>query len=170
VQPRFALVHDVTVARATAGAFGYPVVLKPRGMGASIGVVRVNGPDELDEAFRISEAAGHGGAPAYEGGVLVEEFLTGPEISVDGALRDGGYTPFCLAHKRIGPAPFMEEIGHLVDPADPLLTDPGLLEVLATAHRVLGVRDGITHTELKLTPRGPAIVEVNARLGGDLIP
>jgi hypothetical protein len=51
-----------------------------------------------------------------------------------------------------------------------LWADDELLRVLAEAHRAAGVRDGITHTEVKLTDRGPVIVEINARIGGDLIP
>jgi hypothetical protein len=42
--------------------------------------------------------------------------------------------------------------------------------VLTEAHRALGVTDAVTHTEVRLSPAGPVIVEVNARLGGDLIP
>jgi biotin carboxylase len=147
-------------------------VLKPRGMGASIGVVRVASADELDASFAIAERASHGGAPAYEGGVLVEALLDGPEISVDGAVlpAGGGYRPFCLARKRIGLAPYFEEIGHTVDAGDPLLRDSKLIAMLEAAHRALGLGTGITHTEVKLTARGPVIVEVNARLGGDLIP
>jgi biotin carboxylase len=170
VQPRYAVVQDAATARAAARSFGYPVILKPRGMGASIGVVRAGADDETEAGFLIAEAASHAGSPSYEGGVLVEEFLHGPEISVDGVVVGGAYEPMFVARKRVGPEPFMEEIGHVVDAADPLLHDADIRRVLSTAHRALGVRDGITHTEVKLTPRGPAIVEVNARLGGDLIP
>lgn len=169
-QPRFAYVTDSAAARAAADEFGYPVVLKPRGMGASIGVVRALGPAGIDAAFTLAERASYGGAPAYEGGVLVEEFLTGPEISIDGVSFQGEYRPFCLARKRTGLDPYFEEIGHLVTADDPLLADPELVHVLTEAHRAIGVRDGSTHTEVKLTGRGPAIIEVNARLGGDLIP
>jgi len=66
--------------------------------------------------------------------------------------------------------PYFEEVGHIVDAADPLLADPGLAAVLAAAHRALGFTDGITHAEFKLTGDGPVVIEVNARLGGDLIP
>ncbi|WP_027341489.1 ATP-grasp domain-containing protein [Hamadaea tsunoensis] len=170
VQPRFAYVTSVEEAASKAAEFGYPVVLKPRGMGASIGVIRADGPDDVAHAFAVAEAGSYGGSPSYEGGVLVEEFLTGPEISVDGAVVGGAYTPMFLAHKQIGLEPYFEEVGHVVDAADPLLSDEALLATLRTAHEALGVKDGITHTEVKLTPRGPAIVEVNARLGGDLIP
>ncbi|MEU3744009.1 MULTISPECIES: ATP-grasp domain-containing protein [Streptomyces] len=169
-QPRYRHVTSLDAARAAAVEFGFPVVLKPRGMGASIGVVRADDETALDHAYEVAERGSHGGNPAYEGGVLVEEMLVGPEISVDGAVVAGAYKPFVLARKQTGMEPYFEETGHVVDAADPLLSDAGLLDVLTRAHRALGVQDGITHTEVKLTPAGPAIVEVNGRLGGGLIP
>jgi biotin carboxylase len=66
--------------------------------------------------------------------------------------------------------PYFEELGHIVDGADELLSDPRVLDTLSMAHNAIGYRYGITHTELKLTARGPVIVEINGRLGGDLIP
>jgi hypothetical protein len=169
-QPAFALVTTVAEAAAAAERIGFPVVVKPRGMGASAGVVRVNGPAELAEAFGITARASHAGPPDFEQGVLVEEMVTGPEISVDGVVTAGEYRAFCTARKQLGPAPWFEEVGHIVDPSDPLTADPGLRDMLVRAHRVLGLADGITHTEVRLTARGPVIIEVNGRLGGDLIP
>lgn len=169
-QPRFALVHSVEEAATAADAIGYPVVLKPRGMGASIGVVRVAQAADLAWAFDIAHQASYGGNPAYEGGVLVEELVTGTEISVDGMVHQGRYEPLFLARKQVGPAPYFEEIGHVVDPDDELLSEGSLRDVLARAHRSLGLDTGITHTEVMLSQRGPVVIEVNARLGGDLIP
>jgi len=169
-QPRFALVSDLPAAVEAAARIGYPVVTKPRGMGASVGVARADDPAGLAAAFGIAERARRAGPPVYEDGVLIEELVDGPEISIDGAVFGGRYQPFCLARKDLGPPPYFEEIGHLVDAADPLAEDPALAELLAEAHRSLGVRDGVTHTEVRLTSRGPVIIEVNARLGGDLIP
>jgi biotin carboxylase len=169
-QPRFALAYTLDEARRAADEVGYPLVIKPRGMGASIGVVRVHGPGELDAAFAVSEKTSHEGAPAYEGGVILEEYLEGAEISVDGAVSGGEYQPFCVGHKRVGLEPYFEEIGHVVAAEDPLLADAELIKVLTEAHRLLGLGPGMTHTEVRFTSRGPAIIEVNARLGGDLIP
>jgi carbamoylphosphate synthase large subunit len=169
-QPWFAVVHDIAEAVAAADRIGFPVVAKPRGMGASVGVVRAERPAELSGAFEGAERARHAGPPVYEDGILIEELVEGPEISVDGAVSDGEYRPFCLARKQLGAPPYFEEVGHVVDAADPLLADPALLAVLSDAHRALGVVDGVTHTEIRLTARGPVIIEVNARLGGDLIP
>ncbi|MEA2664088.1 MAG: hypothetical protein QOI11_1032, partial [Candidatus Eremiobacteraeota bacterium] len=169
-QPRFQMVRTLEEAQAAAEATGYPLVLKPQGMGASIGVIRVDGPAELADAFAMSLKSSYGGNPTYEGGVLVEEMLVGPEISIDGAVFDGEYIPLFLARKSVGLPPFFEEVGHVVDPADPLLADREFLDVLSRAHRAAEFEYGMTHTEVMLTKRGPAIVEINGRLGGDLIP
>lgn len=170
LQPQFALAATLAEAADAAARIGYPVVLKPRGMGASAGVVLVTSPDDLAEAYRITTRASHAGPLDFEQGLLVEECVEGPEISVDGAITGGEYHAFCLARKQLGPPPCFEETGHIVDAHDPLTRDQSLLTMLAEAHRVLGLQDGITHTEIKLTARGPVIIEVNGRLGGDLIP
>jgi hypothetical protein len=75
-----------------------------------------------------------------------------------------------VARKEVGYQPYFEEVGHVVDAADPLLTDTGLMRIVQDTHTALDFADGMTHTELKLTQGGPKIIEVNGRLGGDLIP
>lgn len=157
-------------ARRAAEAIGYPVVVKPRGLAASIGVLRVDDASALADAYTAAREGFFPGVPVYDAGVLVEEYLDGEEISVDSVLFEGSCMPMVLARKRVGFDPFFEETGHVVDGSDPLLGDPGLRHVLADCHAALGVEHGITHTEIRLTSRGPRVVEVNARLGGDLIP
>ena len=169
-QPRFALVQSQHEAVSAGGEVGYPLVLKPRGMGASVGVVQVDRPTDLEAAFAVATHASRFGPPTFDDGVLMEEMVEGMEISVDGAVVEGEYQPFCLARKRTGLAPYFEEVAHLVDPVDDLLQDPGLREILDAAHQALGVRNGVTHTEVRLAERGLVVIEVNARLGGDLIP
>jgi hypothetical protein len=169
-QPRFGLAHTAAEAVRMAESFGYPVVVKPRGMAASIGVVRADSRAEVTAAFGAAERASRSGPPAYEGKALVEDLVVGPEISVDGAVSHGEYQPYCVARKQVGFYPSFEETGHIVDGADPLLVDPDLRQVLAGAHRALGLRDGMTHAELRLSDGGWVVIEVNARLGGDLIP
>jgi biotin carboxylase len=169
-QPQFEFVRDEIEAVAVADRIGYPVVVKPRAGGASIGVSLAENADAVRKAFHVAQDASFNGAPAYMGGALVEEYLDGPEISVDGAVVDGEYLPMFLARKKVGMYPYFEELGHVVDPGDELLADRRLTGMLAAAHRAIGFRYGTTHTEIKLTRRGPVIVEINGRLGGDLIP
>jgi biotin carboxylase len=102
--------------------------------------------------------------------VLVEQYLDGPEISVDAAWLDGEPTVGFVAHKQCDFPPYFEEVGHLVRADDPLLHDPQVLEVLSAAHAAVGYTTGWTHTELRLSADGPKVVEINARVGGDRIP
>ncbi|MFG2815699.1 acetyl-CoA carboxylase biotin carboxylase subunit family protein [Streptomyces sp. NPDC048410] len=169
-QPRFAYVDTAEEALTAAAEIGYPVIVKPRGMGASIGVVLAADAGEVAGAFRTADEASQIGAVPYRSGALVEEYLEGPEISIDAAVVDGEYHPMFVARKQVGLFPYFEEIGHHVAADDPLRTDETLLGMVRAAHRAIGYRYGITHTEVKLTARGPVIVEINGRLGGDLIP
>jgi predicted ATP-grasp superfamily ATP-dependent carboligase len=168
-QPQSVLVSDVDEALATAESIGYPVVLKPRAMAASLGVVRVDSPAELKGRFAFARDITIPGAWRYDQ-VLVEECVTGEEISVDSAVHAGEVHPMFVARKQIGYAPYFEEVGHVVDGADPLLADESIARLLHDAHLALGFTDGMTHTELMMTAAGPKVIEVNARLGGDLIP
>jgi biotin carboxylase len=169
-QPRSVLVANESQAAAAAGEMGYPVVLKPRAMGGSLGVVLAGTPAELAPTFEFARDCEVPGSWRYDEGVLVEQYVPGPEVSVDTAVHHGELMPMFVARKRIGYPPYFEEVGHVVDAADPLLADPGLAHVMRAAHEALGFTDGITHAEYKLTPDGPKVIEVNARLGGDLIP
>lgn len=170
-QPRSIVVDTLEQARQAAAEIGYPVVLKPRAIAASLGVVLAQDEAGLLEHFAFARETMVPGALAYdELAVLVEEYADGPEISVDSAVFHGRVHPICLAHKELGYPPYFEEIGHLVDGAEPMLSDPGLIAALEQAHAALGFTDGMTHTEYRLTPSGPKLIEVNARLGGDLIP
>lgn len=170
-QPRSIVVDTLEQARAAAAEIGYPVVLKPRAIAASLGVVLAHDEAGLLEHWAFARETMVPGALAYdEFAVLVEEYADGPEISVDSAVFHGRVHPICLAHKELGYPPYFEEIGHFVDGAEPMLSDPGLLAALQQAHAALGFTDGMTHTEYRLTPSGPKLIEVNARLGGDLIP
>jgi biotin carboxylase len=165
------LVDSLAEARAAAAGVGYPLVLKPRALNASIGVVKVDAPEQLAARFRVARGAVSPGATELApGGVLVEEYLDGPEVSADAAWQEGRMTLAFVARKQLGFPPYFEEIGHLVDGRDPLLDDARLREVLTAAHAAIGFQTGWTHTEVRITGAGPKVVEINARMGGDRIP
>ncbi|MFE2375741.1 ATP-grasp domain-containing protein [Streptomyces sp. NPDC059398] len=162
-------VHSHAEAVEAAEALGLPVVVKPRGLAGSIGVSLVTDPGGLARAFEQACTSSFPGISALDG-AIVEEYLEGPEISVDCAVSEGAVRIVNVARKQLGFAPYFEETGHLVAPWRDEPWADEIRSVVARAHTVLGIRTGVTHTELRLTPTGPRVVEVNGRLGGDFIP
>lgn len=169
---RFAEATDEDTAVQQAEAIGFPVVVKPRSMAGSAGVQRADTPTEVRSAYESAATATVLGLHDYATpGTLVEEYLTGPEISVEClVLPDDDIRIIAVTRKTLGPEPRFLEVGHQVDAADPLLDDPAIAEITTAALQALGVRLGAAHIELRLTPTGPRVIEVNGRIGGDLIP
>lgn len=157
-------------ALAAAEAIGYPVVIKPRAMAASIGVVRADTPAELVAGFAMSSAINHPVFTRTQQDVLVEEYLDGPEVSVESLVIDGNVHCVALTRKQVGAAPYFEEIGHVVATTELLPETKAIYELVQAAHRALGVTMGATHAEVRLTRSGPRMIELGLRLGGDLIP
>jgi biotin carboxylase len=168
-QPASIAVASIAQAHSAAREIGYPVILKARALAGSIGVVRVDSPELLEEAF-VAARAKQLTVPQPSPSVLVEQYLTGPEISIDAAMVAGTLHILVLARKSLGFSPYFEEVGHTVSAADPLLGNAELSDQLSRIHRVLGIDHTVTHSEFRLTPDGPRLVEINARLGGDFIP
>ncbi|WP_331719344.1 ATP-grasp domain-containing protein [Streptomyces sp. NBC_00158] len=165
---RFHLAGSVAEAVSAAAAIGYPVVVKPRGRAASVAVQIVRSEAELRAAFDFARTSEN--AAIEDGLVLIEEFLVGPEISVDSWVLDGRVEPYAIALKRTGYAPFFEEVAHVVGTVLDPETEAAVREVVVRSNLALGIDRTVTHTELMLTADGPKVIEVNGRLGGELIP
>lgn len=166
---RYGLARDADEAHAVAESIGYPVVVKPRSLGGSFGVTVVSGAAELATAYQLATTSRLPGVPGGDG-VLVEEYLNGPEISVESVVVDGDARPVLVARKRLGAPPYFEELGHLVDRWRDEPWAAEVVELVRAAHRAVGVDWGVTHTEIRLTTRGARLIELNGRLAGDLIP
>ena len=138
-QARSVPVSSADEAAAVAHSIGYPVIVKPRASARASASASRTTKASSEAAYAHARDAHEDGVPRFDAGVLVEEYMDGPEISVDAACASGTLTPLFLARKMTGFYPHFEETGHLVDPADPLLTDPRLREVLETAHRAIGL-------------------------------
>ncbi|GAA4782144.1 ATP-grasp domain-containing protein [Streptomyces ziwulingensis] len=152
-------------AEAAAERIGYPVVLKPASHAGAIGVLRVDDRDQLTAAYQAAEQTAGQGTESTS--VLVEEFLDGPEISVECVTYRGTTTVVAVNRKTISPPPHFEQLAHRIDAADPLL---GLVAPAARAAvEALGITTGVSHIEMRLVHGRPRLIEVNGRLAGDMI-
>ncbi|MFJ2217839.1 ATP-grasp domain-containing protein [Streptomyces sp. NPDC101062] len=155
-----------------ADTIGYPVVVKPRSQAGSAGVVRADNRTQIREAYERASSETLPGLEQYgPAGVLVEECLEGAEISVETAVLGAGQSRILAVTRKVpAPSGTTQEYGHVIDAADPLLHDAELAHVISAAVDVLGLTSGVLCIEVMLTATGPRIVEVNGRLGGDLLP
>jgi biotin carboxylase len=160
---RYADAPDWRSARALLQGFDLPVVVKPTRLSGSRGVVLVHDLDEFEAWGAALDEMD------YTGPVLVEEYLTGPEFSVETISVHGEHHVIGVTDKRLGAPPLFVEVGH-AHPA-PASVDAATIGALVVATlTVAGYRTGPAHTELRVTPSGPRIIESQARLGGDRIP
>jgi biotin carboxylase len=167
--PAYAAVTSPGAAVAAAHRVGLPCVVKPVTGSGSVGVRLCRTPDEVAAAASAVLDPGDG-EPARslppQDAVLVEAYADGPEYSVE--LLHG--TPVGVTRKHLGPEPYFVETGHDF-PAPLPAGDRERLERTATAAlAALGLGWGASHVELRLTPAGPVLIEVNPRLAGGMIP
>ncbi len=139
---------------------GGPVILKPAAGTSSQAVFEVAGPQDAEDVWRAFEAAGGRGP-------IAEEYLDGPEISVESFSYDGKHTVLAVTDKLVGSG--FVETGHTQPSA---LPPPVLAETAALVRAFLdavGLTEGPAHTEVKITRKGPRILESHNRIGGDKI-
>jgi biotin carboxylase len=141
-----------------------PVVVKPTGLDGSRGVRLI------EHASDVRAWAGELGAYGYRGPVLVEEYLRGPEFSVETVTTESRHHVVGITAKRLGPPPGFVEMGHVYPAPLPEADRAAIAELVVAFLDAAGYRFGPTHTEVILTAQGPRIVESQARLGGDRIP
>jgi S-sulfo-L-cysteine synthase (3-phospho-L-serine-dependent) len=152
-------------AEAAVAAIGFPVVVKPADGTGSRGVRLCCDPIEVRDHAAGLLAARHDerGRPTIPA-VVVEEYVAGPEFSVE----TFGTAVVGLTAKYLGRLPSFVECGHDFPAEDG--ADSRLAAVAGAAIRALGLGFGPAHTELRLGPRGPVVIEVNPRLAGGRIP
>ncbi|MCK7627378.1 ATP-grasp domain-containing protein [Streptomyces sp. RS10V-4] len=153
---------------------GYPFIVKPLDATASFGVFRVDGPADTARVWAAVERlrgtrTDRGSMPFPIEDFLMEEYLDGPEFSVESFSFHGRHVIVALTEKFVDPDTFTE-LGHAV-PAR--LDEAVAAEIRAATSRFLdliGIADGVCHTEIRLGSRGPAVIESHNRIGGDAIP
>lgn len=168
--PRFRLYPiDDDPEQAAKDSF-YPAVLKPLALSASRGVIRANDPARFVTAFRriraILKAAEVGGEAGRH--ILVESYVPGDEVALEGLLDGGRLTVLALFDKP-DPlhGPYFEETIYVTPSRlDPALQD-AIAETVSCAVAILGLREGPIHAELRINDAGVWLIEVAARsIGG----
>lgn len=142
----------------------FPLIVKPSDRSGSLGVVKVEREEDLIPAIKAAQDY------SFKHEAIVEQFIEGREISVEFISYRGTHYPLQITDKVTTEAPHFVEIAHH-QPAD--LTKAQYDEIYELTKRALtalGVTNGASHSEYRITKEGKIyVMEIGARMGGDFI-
>ena len=160
--PKFTLVDDDDHYQIIG--FKFPLIVKPTDRSGSRGVEKVLVPVQLEEAISRAEKE------SFEHKAIIEEFVTGREISVESISYEGKHTILQITDKVTTGAPFFVELEHHQPSSLPENIKSRIKEIVLHALDALHIKYGASHSELKITEDGDIrVIEIGARMGGDFI-
>jgi len=147
----------------------YPCVVKPRRLSGSRGVIRANNPEEFVVAFnrlkRLLLSEGY----TEQDSLLVEDFIPGFEVALEGILTHGQLKVLTLFDKPDPlDGPFFEETIYVTPSRLPATVQEAIARCVTTAAASLELREGPVHAELRINEQGPWMLEIAGRSIGGL--
>ena len=141
-----------------------PLIVKPSDRSGSLGVVKVEREEDLLPAIKAAQEY------SFKHEAIVEQFIEGREISVEFISFKGVHFPLQITDKVTTEAPHFVEIAHH-QPADLSKAQyDQIYELTKRALTALGVTNGASHSEYRITKDGKIyVMEIGARMGGDFI-
>jgi biotin carboxylase len=170
--PRFSLHTLDEDAAGLAARVAYPCVLKPLRLAASRGVIRADTAAEFVTAHgrlrRILEQPDVASCGDWAQRFLVEDFVPGAEVALEGLLAHGRLHVLALFDKPDPlDGPFFEETIYVTPSRLPAAAQDAVARCAQDAARALGLMEGPVHVELRWNERGPWLIELAARpIGG----
>lgn len=158
--PRFSSVWSIKEARDAMDELTFPLVIKPADNMGARGVIKVRNRNEMYAAFRHSKKY----SPSGE--MILEEYMQGPELSVDALAWKGKIQMTGIADRIIAREPYFVELGHNMPSSQPADILAEAERVMKAAMKALGLHTGAGKGDLKITSTGVKVGEVAARLSG----
>lgn len=159
----------VTIAQSVA----YPCVLKPLTSSASRGVIRADDEGEFfvacERIAKMLDSVTHGSDTPQAASILVEDYIPGQEVSVEGILKDGALRVLAIFDKPdplVGP--FFEETIYVTPSRHPNPLQKQIVDATAEAAQTLGLTSGPIHAEIRINDQGAWVMELAARSIGGL--
>ena len=160
--PKFALVDDL--AHYQIKGFKFPLIVKPTDRSGSRGVEEVLDPVQLEDAIKRAQGE------SFEHKAIIEEFVTGREISVESISYQGKHFILQITDKVTTGAPFFVELEHHQPSSLSLEIKDEVKNIVLKALDALHIQYGASHSELKIAEDGDIrVIEIGARMGGDFI-
>ena len=139
---------------------GFPLVVKPVDNMGARGCRMVRSLKEFEPAVKIAIEV------SRSGNAIVEEYMDGPEYSIDALVYNGTFTVTGFALRHIKYPPYFIETGHTMPAELNKSVHNQLISVFALGAKALGLEKGAAKADIKFTKNGPMIGEIAGRLSG----
>lgn len=158
--PAFLPVWSLSDAKKACKILGFPLVIKPSDNMGARGVIKIENANEVADAFRFAKSA----SPSGE--LIIEQFMEGPELSIDAMIFNGEINITGVADRIIEYPPHFIETGHTMPSSLPPEVLENACDVMRQGIRALGLTTGAAKGDIKVTKNGAMIGELAARLSG----
>ena len=149
-------------ARQFKGQF----IIKPADSSGSRGIYLI---DQSSKDSDLLSAYNYSKHYSRSGRIIIEEFMQGPEVSVETVSYNGKVEILAITDKLTTGSPRFVEMGHSQPSRLSNSIQEKIKEITVKANQSIGIDFGPSHTEIIVTSEGPKIVEIGARMGGDNI-
>jgi len=158
--PAFLPVWSLSDAKKAAKILGFPLVIKPSDNMGARGVIKIENANQISDAFKFAKSA------SPSGDLIIEQFMEGPELSIDAIVYNGEITITGVADRIIDFPPNFVELGHNMPSAlsQEMINDA--INVMKQGIHALGITIGAAKGDIKVTKNGAMIGELAARLSG----
>ncbi|QPJ66263.1 MAG: ATP-grasp domain-containing protein [Candidatus Nitrohelix vancouverensis] len=158
--PDFRPVWNLEEGRRAIKEMGLPLVIKPCDNMGARGVKKLTALEELPVAFREAKEA------SISGKLVIEEYMEGPELSLDALVFNDQIVVTGVADRIIERSPYFVEVGHTMPSVLPEADRKAAEEIFKSAIRAIGINIGAAKGDIKITSDGAKVVEIAARLSG----
>lgn len=160
--PQYGMVTSVDEVNSADWTF--PLIVKPSDRSGSLGVTKVLTANDLVPAVEKALSV------SFKKEAMVEEFIEGREISVEFISYQGKHYPLQITDKVTTEAPHFVELEHHQPSTLSKDMFEKIYEITERALNALGITNGASHSEYKITKDGRiAVMEIGGRMGGDFI-
>lgn len=158
--PAFLPVWTLSDAKKGCKILGFPVVMKPSDNMGARGVMRIDNANQVADAFKFAKSA----SPSGE--LIVEQFMDGPELSIDAIIFNEEITITGVADRIIEYPPNFVETGHTMPSHLKIEMLEDACDIMRRGIKALGLTTGAAKGDIKVTKSGAMIGEIAARLSG----
>ncbi|RAL21399.1 ATP-grasp domain-containing protein [Thermoflavimicrobium daqui] len=171
LQPKFKTIRSIDDLDAVRGSVSLPCVVKPADDSGSNNVRFCSSWEEVELlTSKILEKKLNARGQKTVQTVLLEEYIEGSEYSVEMFSWEGNSYCIGITEKRLTGFPYFVESGHIFPTQLPADVQQEIISTVKRALQMVDLQFGASHSEVKWTPNGCLIIEVNARLAGGMIP